>query len=116
MSSFNTLASKRYPGNINMQNKYIAALIECQIAPAYQALTPFGDFPCPSYPLMEDDTKGWEVVKRKVFVKKTKTDRQLAEEAKLENWEDVEHYGQATYYTPSTYEHNGALFDIGSRF
>jgi hypothetical protein len=116
MSSVNYLASKRYPGNINMQNKYIAALIECQVSPAYHALTPFGDFPCPSEPLMEDDNKGWIVVKRKVWVRKTKTNQQLAEEAKLENWEDVEHYGQATYFTPSSYEHNGALFDIGSRF
>jgi hypothetical protein len=116
MSSINSLAIQRYPRNVSMQNKYIAALIDCQVSPAYHVLTPFGDFPCPSEPLMEDDTKGWEVVKRKVWVKKVKTNQQLAEEAKLENWEDVEHYGQATYFTPSAYEHNGALFDIGSRF
>jgi len=116
MSSFNALASQRYPRNVTMQNKYIAALIECQVSPAYHALTPIGEFPCPCEPLMEDDTKGWIVVKRKVWVKKTKSDRQLAEEAKLENWEDVEHYGQATYFTPASNEHNGALFDIGSRF
>ena len=116
MSSVNSLASQRYPRNITMQNKYIAALIDCQVSPAYHALTPIGEFPCLCEPLMEDDTKGWQVIKRKIRVKKVKTEQQLAEDSRLENWEDVEHYGQATYFTPSAHEHNGALFNIGSRF
>jgi hypothetical protein len=28
----------------------------------------------------------------------------------------VEHYGGSTYVNTTNYEHNGSLFDIGSRF
>ena len=67
-----------------------------------------------------DDTQtGWITVKRKVHRKKVRTQAQLEVDADINNWEDVDHYGRATYvHNDSTqaFEHNGALFDIGSRF
>jgi hypothetical protein len=60
---------------------------------------------------------GWTTITKRVRVKKVKTVIDLEEESKLDNWDDVEHYGRATYVnTERPYEHNGALFDIGSRF
>jgi len=65
---------------------------------------------------MEDDTKGWQVVSYRRHVKKVKTQEQLDDDADLNNWDDVEHYGGATYVNTNNFEHNGSLFDIGSRF
>jgi hypothetical protein len=46
-----------------------------------------------------------------------RSDEELEEEADLDNWEDVEHSGRVTYtQTAPAYEHNGSLFDLGSRF
>lgn len=99
---------------------YDAALAQCQASPAYAVRLPSGDFyPCVCYPLMPADTYGWQVVKRKFRAKKVWTTQQLEEEADINNWEDVDHYGRATYArndTTPAFEHNGALFDIGSRF
>jgi hypothetical protein len=100
------------------QMEYAAALQECRQNPAYHIVLKTGDqIPIASYPLMNWDTKGWNTVKRKIRVKKVKTEEQLDEEADLDNWEDVEHYGRVTYTnTAPANDHNGALFDIGSRF
>ena len=102
----------------SVSNEYATELQECRRNPAYHVILKGGDiFPVSSYPLMSWDTKGWNTVRRKIRVKKFKTDEQLDEEADLDNWEDVEHYGRATYVqTGPVAEHNGALFDIGSRF
>ena len=100
------------------QQEYAEALLECRRFPAYHVQLKSGDtIPVSSYPLMHWDNKGWNTVKRKIRVKKFKTDEELDEEAELDNWEDVEHYGRATYtQTGPVSEHNGALFDIGARF
>jgi hypothetical protein len=100
------------------QKEYAEALLECRQHPAYHVLLKSGDIiPISSYPLMHWDNKGWNTVKRKIRVKKVKTAEELDEEADLDNWEDVEHYGRVTYTnTAPAYEHNGALFDIGARF
>lgn len=117
LSNFEHRAARRYPNSKEMQANYVNALIDCKLNPAYSAETSFGNFPCNCRPLMEDDVKEWTVVKRRIRVKKVKTQSQLEEESELKNWDDVEHYGRATYaYTQPSYEHNGALFDIGSRF
>lgn len=103
-----------------MNTDYNLALLNCKAAPAYFAKLPTGALePCICYPLMPADTYGWQVVKRKHRAKKVRTNAQLEEEADLNNWEDVDHYGKATYArndTTQAFEHNGALFDIGSRF
>jgi len=100
------------------QKEYAEALLECRQHPAYHVQLKSGDIiPITSYPLMHWDNKGWNTVKRKIRVKKIKTAEELDEEADLDNWEDVEHYGRVTYTnTAPAYEHNGALFDIGARF
>ena len=106
-----------------MNSTLSIAIEQCRANPAY-FVRAFGlDIPCPCYPLMENDTYGWQTVKRggrkARRVKKVKTDQQLEAEADMGNWEDVDHVGKATYaYNDSTpaFEHNGALFDIGSRF
>lgn len=117
LSNFEYRAARRYPNSTEMQANYVNALIDCKLNPAYFAETSFGNFPCECRPLMEDDVKEWTVVKRRIRVKKIKTQSELEEESELKNWDDVEHYGRATYaYTQPSYEHNGALFDIGSRF
>lgn len=117
LSNFEQRAARRYPNSSEMQAKYVSALIDCKLNPAYFAQTPFGNFPCNCRPFMEDDVKEWKVVKREVRVKKVKTQAELEADADLKNWDDIEHYGRATYvYTQPSYEHNGALFDIGSRF
>jgi hypothetical protein len=100
---------------------YAAALAECKKNPAYFVRLPLGGLePCVCYPLMDNDTKGWQLVKRKTRTKKIWTLNELEENANLDNWEDVQHYGGATYthidMSRSNYEHNGSLFDIGSRF
>ena len=99
------------------RKEYAQALMECRITPAYYALTPIGEVPATCEPLMTWDSRGWTTITKRVKVKKVKTIADLEDESKLENWDDVEHYGRATYVnTEKSYEHNGALFDIGSRF
>ena len=100
------------------RREYAEALLECRLNPAYYALSKTGEvIPIASYPLMNWDTKGWTTVKRKTHVKKVWSSEELDEEADLNNWDDVEHYGRATYTNVGqANEHNGALFDIGSRF
>jgi hypothetical protein len=128
-SNFTSMASKRYPitnemsipdrrDQLKWREAYIQRLEHCKLQPAYHIQLPGGDlYPCLCEPLMEDDAKGWQTVKRKSRVKKVWTNEQLDEEADLNNWDDVEHYGRATYTNVGqTHEHNGALFDIGSRF
>jgi len=117
MTKFEERAALRYPNSKEMQSKYIDALVDCRLNPGYFAETSIGNYPCVCRPWMEDDVKEWKVVKRRVYVKKVKSQAQLEYEADLKSWDDVEHYGRATYvYTHPTNEHNGALFDIGSRF
>ena len=99
------------------RKEYALALMECRANPAYYAQTPIGELPANCEPLMSWDSRGWTTITKRVRVKKVKTVMDLEDESKLENWDDVEHYGRATYVnTERPYEHNGALFDIGSRF
>jgi hypothetical protein len=70
---------------------------------------------------MEDDIKGWTVVKRKIRVKKVLSEEELEYLAAQmhDNWEaeSVDSRGGMLNYTSGPVgEHNGALFDIGSRF
>lgn len=116
MSSY-SLALERYPNDASRRTEYIRRLEQCKLQPAYHIQLPSGDlYPCLCEPLMEDDAKEWEVVNRRRHVKKIKTIVDLEEEADMSNWDDVEHYGGATYVNTNNYEHNGSLFDIGSRF
>lgn len=98
--------------------EYAVALQACRASPAYQIILKSGDtLPISSYPLMGWDSKGWSVVKSRIRTKRVKCNEELDEEADIANWDDVEHYGRATYaHTAPNSEHNGALFDIGSRF
>ena len=80
------------------RREYAEALLECRLNPAYYALSKTGEvIPIASYPLMNWDTKGWTTVKRKTHVKKVWSSEELDEEADLNNWDDVEHYGRVTY-------------------
>jgi hypothetical protein len=122
----------RYPFNSKMQADYIHRLETCKRSPAYSILSPIGEIHCTSYPLMEDDNKGWRTVKRCMTTCRRKrcrdcergvsrmyrirSDSELEEEANIDNWDEIEHYGRVTYTTGPVQEHNGALFDIGSRF
>ena len=66
-SNFESLALARYPGNENKERRkdYIRALQECQTSPAYSAMTSGGFYiPCHSEPYMDDDSKGWQRVKK----------------------------------------------------
>ena len=113
----NFLALSRYPNDAKLRAEYTKRLIDCKLQPAYHIQLPGGDlYACICEPLMEDDAKGWQTVKRRSRVKRVKTQRQLDEEADVNNWDDVEHYGGSTYVNTTNYEHNGSLFDIGSRF
>lgn len=100
------------------QVEYAVALHNCRVDPAYRVKLKSGEMiPVSSYPLMSWDSKGWTTVRRKIRVKRVKTDEELDYEAELDNWEPVEHYGRGTYVDAGpALEHNGALFDIGSRF
>jgi hypothetical protein len=127
-NNFNTMAEARYPITSDMsfterdaqrerQLDYAFALQECKANPAYHVRLPSGDmWPCHCEPLMEDDTKGWQVVKRKVRVHKRFTDEELDAEENTDHWDDIVHQGRVTYTGPTQYEHNGSLFDLGSRF
>jgi len=129
---FSTMSSEQVARVHERRDAYIRRLADCRRAPQYTILTPVGELTCTSEPLMEDDTKGWRTVRRCMKTcrrqqcracergisrrGRIRTDEELDEDADLENWDDVEHYGRVTYTSGSTYEHNGALFDIGSRF
>jgi hypothetical protein len=105
---------------------------ECDISPSYFMLTNLGQLPCKSFPLLSTDLKGWQTVRRCIKScrrqhcrscerglsrhARLRTDDELEQDADLSNWDNVEHYGRATYTTANTFEHNGSLFDIGSRF
>lgn len=122
-SNFSSLAAARYPfpSQMQLREDYIHRLQQCRVAPAYHAMLPTGDqWPCHCEPLMEDDTKGWTTVKRKIRVKRVKSEEQLEYEAAQmhEYWEteSADSWVMALPVTAPTGEHNGALFDIGSRF
>ena len=116
-SRYQILALQRYPVNEQLRKDYAFRLEQCKVQPAYHVQLPSGDlYPCHCEPLMEDDTKGWKVVKRRVRVKRAMTNQELDAEQNTDEWDDVEHYGRATYTNVHNYEYNGALFDIGARF
>lgn len=127
-SKFDSMASAKYPfteemsvpdrrDQLKKRAIYVQRLEECRTMPAYYAVTPTGPMPCICEPLMEEDTKGWQVVKRKTRIRRIKSHEELEEDANLEGWDDVVHYGRGSYMeTAPNYEHNGSLFDIGSRF
>jgi hypothetical protein len=142
-SNFVSMAASRYPisstmypelraRNLRLREAYEHALDECRRAPQYTMLTPIGEMTCTTEPLMEDDTKGWQTVRRCMKTCRRQQCRacqrgisrkgrirdadELEEDANLENWDDVEHYGRSTYVNAPVFEHNGSLFDIGSRF
>lgn len=80
----------------------------------YFAILPTGvNYPAVCMPY-DDRQSGWRTVKRRVRRAKVKTNAQLEEEAKMENWDDE--FAHGYYQDAPTGEHNGALFDIGSRF
>jgi hypothetical protein len=116
---FTMLASARYPlpSQRRLREDYIHALEQCRVNPAYQVILPTGDhYPVSSYPLMEDDNKGWTTIKRKIRVKRIKTEEELEyEAAQMHDYWEAESVDSVHYALP-TGEHNGALFDIGSRF
>jgi hypothetical protein len=65
---------------------------------------------------MPDDNKGWTIVKRKIRVKRIKSNEQLDYEAEqMHDYWEAESVDSQSYVLPSG-EHNGALFDIGARF
>ena len=118
-SNFNMLASARYPlaSQRRQREEYARALEECKTRPAYYAILSTGDhWPCTSEPFMPDDSKGWTTVKRKIHVKRIKTDEELDYEAtQMHDYWEAESVDSLNYALP-TGEHNGALFDIGARF
>jgi hypothetical protein len=113
------LALARYPLSSQRRQRedYIHALEECRVSPAYYVILPTGDnWPCSSVPFMPDDSKGWTTVKRKIRVKRIKTDEELDYEAtQMHDYWEAESVDSLNYVLP-TGEHNGALFDIGARF
>ena len=113
------LATTRYPlpSQRRLRDDYIHALEQCRTNPAYQVILPTGDhYPVSSYPLMEDDIKGWTTIKRKIRVKRIRTEEELEyEAAQMHDYWEAESVDSVHYALP-TGEHNGALFDIGSRF
>jgi hypothetical protein len=116
------LATMRYPTDYRLRKEYIRALEECKSNPAYYIILPTGDhWSCSSVPFMEDDIKGWTKVKRKIHVKKVLSEEELEYLAAQmnENWESTSVDSRGGLMNPMTGpvgEHNGALFDIGSRF
>ena len=123
-STVSAAAAARYPlpSQIQLREDYIYRLTQCRVAPAYHVLMPNGlePSPCRCEPFMEDDTKGWTTIKRKIRVKKIKSDEQLDYEAAQmhDYWEtaSADSWTMALPVTAPTGEYNGALFDIGSRF
>ena len=128
-SNFISMALQRYPvndsmypeqraRNLRLREEYVRALEECKVSPAYHIQLPSGDMhPCKCEPFMEDDTKGWTTVKRRVRVKREISDEELEYLASLPNrdyWETGSVDSHSYQLTGG--EHNGALFDIGARF
>ena len=129
-NNFAMLAASRYPisdsmypelraRNIRLRTDYIQLLEECRRSPAYFVRMPNGldDYPCHCEPFAaEDDLKGWTTVRRKIRVKRVKTDEELDyEAAQMHDYWEAASVDSQSYVLPSG-EHNGALFDIGSRF
>jgi hypothetical protein len=118
-SNFAMLASARYPLESQrvLREDYIHLLQECKSNPAYHARLPTGDlWACNSVPFMPDDNKGWITLKRKIRVKRIKSNEQLDYEAEqMHDYWEAESVDSQSYVLPSG-EHNGALFDIGARF
>ena len=118
-STFEMLAFTRYPlqSQYRLREEYIHALRQCKANPAYQVILPTGDqYPAHCEPLMEDDVKGWTTIRRKIRVKHVKTEEELEfEAAQMHDYWEAESVDSIHYALP-TGEHNGALFDIGSRF
>lgn len=114
------LASARYPLESQrvLRGDYIHLLQQCKSNPAYFVRMPNGldDYPARCEPYMSDDIKGWTTIKRKIRVKRVKSNEQLDYEAEQmhDPWE-AESVDSQSYVLPSG-EHNGALFDIGARF
>lgn len=120
-SSFQMLAAARYPlpSQRRLHDEYIVALQRCKSHPVYYAILPngLGDHPALNEPLMEDDTKGWITVRRKIRVKYIKSEEELEyEAAQMHDYWETESADSVHYVLPTSGEHNGALFDIGSRF
>lgn len=114
------LASARYPLESQrvLREDYIHLLQQCKSSPAYFARMPNGldDYPAHCEPYMPDDNKGWITVKRKIRVKRIKSNEQLDYEAEqMHDYWEAESVDSQSYVLPSG-EHNGALFDIGARF
>lgn len=118
-SNFEMLAFARYPlqSQRRIREDYIHALEQCRVSPAYHVVLPTGDrYPAHCEPLMEDDSKGWTTIRRKLRVKRIKSDAELEYEAtQMHDYWETESVDSLNYALP-TGDHNGALFDIGSRF
>lgn len=119
-SNFAMLASARYPLESQrvLREDYIHLLQQCKSNPAYFARMPNGldDYPAHCEPYMPDDNKGWITIKRKIRVKRIKSNEQLDYEAEqMHDYWEAESVDSQSYVLPSG-EHNGALFDIGARF
>ena len=128
-NKFFMLAAARYPvndsmypelraRNVRLRTEYIHLLEQCRSNPAYFVRMPNGldDYPCHCEPFMEDDLKGWTTVRRKIRVKRVKTDEELDyEAAQMHDYWETTSVDSQNYVLPAA-EHNGALFDIGARF
>jgi hypothetical protein len=128
-NNFLMLAAARYPvsdsmypemraRNLRLRGDYVFMLEQCRTNPAYFVRMPNGldDYPAHCEPFTEDDTKGWITVRRKIRVKRVKTDEELNyEAAQMHDYWEAESVDSQSYVLPSG-EHNGALFDIGARF
>ena len=103
--------------NLRLRGDYIFLLEQCRTTPAYQVILPTGDhYPAHCEPFTEEDNKGWSTVRRKIRVKRVKTDEELNYEAtQMHDYWEAESVDSQSYVLPSG-EHNGALFDIGARF
>ena len=126
MDSFTKLAIARYPATFpaspntrdRLRRQYVEGLRECRDRPAYSLVLPTGDhYRAHCEPWTEDDTKGWQVVKRRVRVKRVLSDAELNYMASMPT-QDYWETGSVDSYTMPLQggEHNGALFDIGARF
>jgi len=128
-TNFIMLAAARYPisdsmypemraRNIRLRGDYTHLLEQCRSNPAYFARMPNGldEYPAICEPFMEDDSKGWTTVRRKIRVKRVKSDEELNyEAAQMHDYWEAQSVDSQSYALPSG-EHNGALFDIGARF
>jgi hypothetical protein len=128
-SDFVSMALERYPvndtmypekiaRNLRLRVEYVQALAKCESNPPYYIRLPSGElFPCKCEPLMEDDVKGWKIVKRKIRVKREMTEEELEYLASTNTREYWENESLDSHGHPMQgHDHNGALFDIGARF